>query len=203
MEVDPFDLLPPFRYCSIDLYDIEDVENYAPGGYHPVNIGDVISSGERNYEIVHKLGHGGCATIWLVRSGTQSKSYHAMKILCADDADNPDRELAIFEHLKTVAGDGHPNVVDLHDSFKVTGPNGEHQCLVFPVLGPKLEMMYSQNMISGAVRHVMCRQIASATAFLHHHGVCHGDLTPRNVVFELPGIQSMTLDGFFHLLGPI
>lgn len=29
------------------------------------------------------------------------------------------------------------------------------------------------------------------------------DLTPYNIVFELPNIESMTLDGFFQLLGPI
>ncbi|CAK7275598.1 hypothetical protein SEPCBS57363_006788 [Sporothrix epigloea] len=161
----------------MDLYDIEDVEKYAPGGYHPVDIGDVISSAKCDYEVVHKLGHGGCATVWLVRSETQSTSYHALKILCADDANNPDRELAIFEHLEKVAEAGHPNVVDLHDSFKVIGPNGEHQCLVFSVLGPKLEVMYDLAItisISSAVRHDMCRQIASAAAFLHDHGVCHG-----------------------------
>lgn len=182
MEIDPFDLLPPFRYRSMGLYDIEDVEKYAPGGFHPVDIGEIISSAKCDYEVVHKLGHGGCATVWLVRSGAQSTSYHALKILCADDADYPNHELAVLEHLKKVARAGHPNVVDLHDSFKLSGPNGEHQCLVFPVLGPKVEMMNNQTMISGPVRHDICRQVASAAAFLHDHGVCHGGkLHPSSV----------------------
>ncbi|CAK7568720.1 MAG: hypothetical protein SEPTF4163_006721, partial [Sporothrix epigloea] len=115
-----------YRYCAISSDEIEDVEKYAPGGYHPVDIGDVISSGKHEYEVIHKLGHGGFATVWLVRSGLQSTSYHALKVLCADKADYIDPELAIFEHLKKVAAAGHPNVVDLHDSFKITGPNGEH-----------------------------------------------------------------------------
>ncbi|CAK7275477.1 hypothetical protein SEPCBS57363_006703, partial [Sporothrix epigloea] len=129
-----------FRYCPTSFDEVEDVEKYAPGGYHPVDIGDVISSGEREYEVIHKLGHGGFATVWLVRSGAQSTSYHALKILCPDRADHTDPELAIFQHLKKVAAAGHPNVVDLHDSFKITGPNGEHRCLVLPVLGPRLEL---------------------------------------------------------------
>ncbi|CAK7275520.1 hypothetical protein SEPCBS57363_006732, partial [Sporothrix epigloea] len=129
MDEDYFDRLPPFRYCSIRLESFEDTQKYAPGGYHPVDIGDVISSGEREYEVIHKLGHGGFSTVWLVRSGEQSVTYHALKILCAEDADDPDPELAILEHLKKVASAGHPNVVDLHDSFKITGPNGEHKCL--------------------------------------------------------------------------
>ncbi|CAK7275182.1 hypothetical protein SEPCBS57363_006549 [Sporothrix epigloea] len=124
MDDDYFNSLPPFRYCATRLDDIEDVKKYAPGGFHPVDVGSVISSGERNYEVVHKLGHGGCATIWLVRLGAQSPTYHALKVLCADNVDYPDRELAIFKHLKAVAGDGHPNVVDLQESFKISGPNG-------------------------------------------------------------------------------
>ncbi|CAK7273993.1 hypothetical protein SEPCBS57363_005934 [Sporothrix epigloea] len=171
---DYFDRLPPFRFCGTKVAYVEDTQKYAPGGYHPVDIGDVISSGEREYEVIHKLGHGGFATVWLVRSGVQSTSYHALKILCADGDDYVDPELAIFEHLKKVAAAGHPNVVDLHDSFKITGPNGEHKCLVLPVLGPALELMQDSATIPIAVRHDMCRQVASATAFLHHHGVCHG-----------------------------
>ncbi|CAK7275186.1 hypothetical protein SEPCBS57363_006551 [Sporothrix epigloea] len=116
MDEDYFDSLPPFRFHGTRLEEIEDIENYAPGGYHPVEIGDVISSGEREYEVVHKLGHGGYATVWLVRSGEQLTTYNALKILCADDADYVDPELAIFEHLKKVAADGHPNVMDLQDS---------------------------------------------------------------------------------------
>ncbi|CAK7568562.1 MAG: hypothetical protein SEPTF4163_006557 [Sporothrix epigloea] len=171
---DYFDRLPPFRYCGTRLDNVEKTQKYAPGGYHPVDIGDVISSGEREYEVIHKLGHGGFATVWLVRSGVQSTSYHALKILCADGDDYVDPELPIFEYLKKVAAAGHPNVVDLHDSFKITGPNGEHKCLVFPVLGPRLGLMEDPVAIPVAVRHDICRQVASATAFLHQHGVCHG-----------------------------
>src|SRR5690349_10818350 len=37
--------------------DVEDLEDYAPGGYHPTLIGDTFCSGR--YTIVHKLGYGG------------------------------------------------------------------------------------------------------------------------------------------------
>ncbi|CAK7275519.1 hypothetical protein SEPCBS57363_006731 [Sporothrix epigloea] len=163
-----------YQYCAISSDEIENVEKYTPGGYHPVDIGDVISSDEHDYEVVHKFGYGGFATVWLVRSGAQSTSYHALKILCADRADYADPELAIFQHLKKVAATGHPNVVELYDSFKITGPNGEHKCLVLPVLGPGLTKLWASTTLSSAVRRDMCRQVASATAFLHQHGVCHG-----------------------------
>ncbi|XP_044715592.1 uncharacterized protein HRG_10773 [Hirsutella rhossiliensis] len=56
--------LPPFRYRQPQMACVEDVEKYVPGGYHPVDIGDVIHTGEQSYQIIHKLGHGGSSTVW-------------------------------------------------------------------------------------------------------------------------------------------
>ena len=66
--------------------------------------------------------------------------------------------------------------MELHDSFKILGPNGEHQCLVFPVLGPSLEDMMKANALSGPVRHQICQQLANAVSFLHENGVFHGGI---------------------------
>lgn len=166
------DTPPPFRYRQPLMHDVEDVERYCPGGYHPVDIGDVLCSGERAYEIVHKLGHGGFSTVWLVRSPAQKPLYFALKILSADVVHVP--ELNFFHHLRNVAASGHPNLMDLQDSFKVVGPNGEHHCLVFPVLGPSLQNSKAAKALSPITRHRVCQQIAAAVAFLHQHQICHG-----------------------------
>ncbi|QLI69139.1 Serine/threonine-protein kinase AFC3 [Metarhizium brunneum] len=182
---------------------VEDAEKYASGGYHPVDIGDTICNGERAYEVIHKLGHGGFSTVWVVRSCAPSPSYFALKILCAEAVDMTDGELNVLQHLRTVAGPGHPNVVVLYDSFKISGPNGKHCCLSFPVLGPSLQKINVSAALSSNMRHQVCQQVASAMAFLHHHGVCHGDLTASSIVFELPDIQSMSPARVSQLLGPV
>jgi serine/threonine protein kinase len=166
---------PPSRYRWPRLDHVEDVERYVPGGYHPVDLNDVIANGDRKYAIVAKLGHGGFATVWLVRSsrGDSNPAYFALKILCADIAD--DDELAILQHLQT-ASTGHPNIIELYDSFKISGPNGEHQCLVFPVLGPSLGDITDANILSGPIRYQVCQQMASAISFLHKNGICHGGM---------------------------
>lgn len=45
--------------------DIEELEAYTPGGFHPTDIGDQFCDGR--YEVVHKLGYGGYSLIWLAQ----------------------------------------------------------------------------------------------------------------------------------------
>ncbi|KAF1963757.1 kinase-like protein [Byssothecium circinans] len=178
---------PEFLYRQPRMDDVENVEAYKPGGYHPIDIGDKIGTGNQQYQVVHKLGYGGFSTVWLVHPLGETSSYFALKVLRADVVHV--NELEVLQHLKAAAGPGHPNVVVLHDPFKVSGPNGEHHCLVFPVLGPSLYRTAVLKALPSPVRHRICEQLSSALAFLHSHGICHGDLTPSNVVFELPAAR--------------
>ena len=38
------------------------VEDYHPGGYHPVHLGDVFNN---QYKVLRKLGEGSYSTVWL------------------------------------------------------------------------------------------------------------------------------------------
>jgi serine/threonine-protein kinase SRPK3 len=46
------------------LPKIEHREEYRPGGFHPVHIGDRFGTAGR-FRVIHKLGRGGLATVWL------------------------------------------------------------------------------------------------------------------------------------------
>jgi len=50
---------------SVLTEDEEDLEDYRPGGYHPVSIGDEFNSSR--YVVVRKLGWGHFSTVWLAR----------------------------------------------------------------------------------------------------------------------------------------
>ena len=43
----------------------EPVEDYRPGGFHPVHFGDLLHHGQ--YKIVRKLGYGAFSTVWLAK----------------------------------------------------------------------------------------------------------------------------------------
>ena len=62
------------------IENVERMEYYQPGGYHPVKIGDHFHN---RYEIVHKLGHGAYSTIWLARD-EKSDRYVSLKVCTAD-----------------------------------------------------------------------------------------------------------------------
>ncbi len=48
------------------------IEDYRPGGLHPIHLGDTLD-GDR-YKILRKLGYGSFSTVWLARDA-QSVSF--------------------------------------------------------------------------------------------------------------------------------
>jgi serine/threonine protein kinase len=158
----------PDQFDLTDFLDVEDLERYAPGGFHPVHIGDTFN---HRYKVIHKLGSGGFATIWLARDRLDSR-YVALKIVAADASDNY-RDLSwVNERLQDGPGTFFTAAVD---SFRLQGPNGRHFCEVMPVLGPSMARLsgYDCRLRPWAARR-MGLQIAQALALLHSQGLCHG-----------------------------
>lgn len=106
------------------IMDVESLENYVPGGYHPIMIGDILHD---RYRIVDKIGY---ATVWLSYD-TRQKCYVAVKVRTADSA------LQEAETLRAISSQaplpspsclGRDSIPSLLDEFKVYGPNGTHRC---------------------------------------------------------------------------
>ena len=121
---------PPFSHVLIYQWqeEVEDLEGYHVGGYHPVRIGDVYSDGR--YRVVHKLGFGSYSTVWLARD-SQLNRYVALKIIVAE-ASKDTSENRILRHLQQTTGESsirHRFVTSLLDEFYLDGPNGRHLCL--------------------------------------------------------------------------
>ncbi|GKZ64950.1 hypothetical protein AnigIFM63309_000378 [Aspergillus niger] len=54
---------------------VETLEEYVPGGYHPIMVGDLLHN---RYCIVDKLGSGGYSTVWLAHDTVIKRSHHAL-----------------------------------------------------------------------------------------------------------------------------
>lgn len=51
-------------YNLLTLEAVEDVQEYGPGSFHPIHLGDVY---DERYKILHRLDDGGYSTTWLAR----------------------------------------------------------------------------------------------------------------------------------------
>lgn len=70
-------------------------------------------------------------------------------------------------------------IVQLLDSFSHHGPNGIHQCLVFELLGPAVDIVlqdYSEgcDKLDPEIILRMSTQLLRAIKFIHSAGMCHG-----------------------------
>ncbi|KAJ6785229.1 hypothetical protein PWT90_05107 [Aphanocladium album] len=172
---------------------------YGPGGLHPVNLGDVFKDGR--YEVVHKLGFGKSATVWLAED-LQEVAWVALKICKANATES--QELAMLDVLQQSPASEY--VAELYDHFFHAGPNGTHLCIVMSVLGPSLsnrimECRKHRNPLTTQQKLQLAMQLLQALNTLHSAGFSHGDLSPGDVVFNVENLQKLNRQQLFELVG--
>lgn len=156
--------------------DVEDLEGYMPGGYHPTLIGDTFCSGR--FTIVHKLG-GGYSTIWLA-CDQQLQRYVSLKILVAGASQNSCESEILHVLMK---GDlncvGRQFIPLLLDQFSFDGPNGHHQCLVAEPTGCSIASSKENStnfMFPRDAARSITAQLIMGLSYLHANDVCHGGM---------------------------
>ncbi|KAF8972588.1 kinase-like protein [Flammula alnicola] len=189
-----------FHFSSVET--TEDMTRYVPGGYHPIVLGDILcpspedsESGSRRYRIMHKLGFGSYATVWLAQKTDSSETFVAVKITAADGI--PTREAAMLEAAsKMQTNDGQPpHVATLLDHFTLHGPNGTHSVLVTDVVVPVLSLLsHSQSLPPW--RKAAAHGLAQAVAQLHATAIVHGDLHLGNIGLPCPMPQLADQDSY-------
>lgn len=194
----------------------ESSKDYRPGGYHPVELGDLFFN---RYLVVQKLGWGHFSTVWLCKDTTYG-TFVAMKVqksapnyteAALDEIDlllkisknykEPLWVTSIKEYLKQdikkIEKKGvTPDqcfVVQLLNTFSHTGVNGTHICLIFEVLGVNLLEIIKFYQYKGIPIN-LCRSISKQVLigldYLHRIcGIIHTDLKPENVIVQLTQAQ--------------
>jgi len=166
--------LPSMRYQWQE--DVEDLEEYCQGGYHPLSINDELSHGR--YRIVHKLGFGTHSTVWLAHDKT-CKMYVAIKIAKSATM-NASHERSILKHLhknkESQINPGIRVVPSLLDHFVLEGPNGRHQCLVSRPSRCSLSISKEASetcLFPLNAARAMAAQLILGVNYLHSNGVVH------------------------------
>ncbi|GMT20121.1 hypothetical protein PFISCL1PPCAC_11418, partial [Pristionchus fissidentatus] len=167
----------------------EDPKDYKRGGYHPVSIGDVFNG---KYHVIRKLGWGHFSTVWLCWD-TNQRRFVALKIVKSAEHYTE----AALDEIKLLLGirdgdsaDPHRDkVVQLLDSFSITGVNGNHICMVFEVLGCNLLKLIIRSNYAGLeiekVRSII-RQVLEGLDYMHTKcQIIHTDIKPENVLVTM------------------
>ncbi|KAL7266799.1 hypothetical protein RUND412_010637 [Rhizina undulata] len=170
----------PERVYNLIHTGLEELEDYSVGGYHPIDINDLVLDG--HYKIVHKLGHGAFSTVWLARDQQQQR-YVSLKFSMAD-ASEESSEGQVLRYLQDASNPtcaAHPGrqfVLKLLDEFEVEGPNGRLRCIVTDVLGPSIRWMKEEASEDGLLPLNIVRKVASQVAkgiaYLQACRVVHG-----------------------------
>ena len=166
---------PHFRPIYSWQDDVEDLEDYRWGGYHPIQLGDDLSN--RRYHVVHKLGYGRSSTVWLVRDRVENQ-YVSLKVLTARHSELS-REVDIRNRLG--CGDRHhpgrPFVLSPLTEFYIDGPNGRHLCLISEVVGPSIlevKNAAEHGMLPIEAAQNITAQLALGLSYVHSCGITHG-----------------------------
>ena len=165
--------------------EIENLENYEPDGFHPVDLFDVLDG---RFKVIYKLGFGGIAMVWLCYELEFSR-WRAVKINAASHSSGDSPELKILQTMRdkgiTPAELDAMHIVVPFETFWLEGPNGRHLCSVMPVMGPRLSEWREELPTNSESISKICYQLTEGLSYLHDIGVAHGDFRPANVLTQL------------------
>lgn len=151
-----------FEYNWID--GAESLENYCPGGFHPIMIGDVLRG---RYRIVDKLGFGGYSTVWLALD-TCLHRYVAVKVGTACSS------MQESKILRALASPGHDSIPIPLDEFELNGPNGTHLCYTMIPAQCNLREASFSRLFPLEVTRALSGRLTLVIAYMHSRGYVHG-----------------------------
>ncbi|KAL4917368.1 hypothetical protein BDW62DRAFT_218176 [Aspergillus aurantiobrunneus] len=172
---------------------IEPLDYYVKRRFHPVHLMDTFQ--DTRYRVIRKLGYGSFSTVWLARD-TRLDRYVALKIGQAESS--PTGEAAIYTRLAETKLTSHPgchHYLPLLDHFRVSGPNGRHQALVYEPMGASVtevkDAVFPHSPLPLWTAKSILWQTLLGLDFMLANDVVHGDVQPRNLLFTLDNLAHM------------
>ncbi|KAF4465035.1 CMGC SRPK kinase [Fusarium albosuccineum] len=187
------------RIDSSQLVEEEKLPFYRRQDYYPMRIGQVIQG---SYQIVAKLGYGTTSTVWLSRDLRNDK-FWVLKVHINTLKQN--QELAVYQHLSGLGLDhpGRQHVRQFQDTFKLSGPHGEHDVFVMPPLGMSLrtlQELQKDNVFQQTLVTTTLDQTLLGLNYLHDASVIHTDIHSDNLLIAITddSILSTVEDNELH-----
>ncbi|QDS74126.1 hypothetical protein FKW77_009914 [Venturia effusa] len=167
----------------------ESLDRYSPDDFYPVAVGEVLNS---SYKVLGKLGYGAHSTVWLCRH-IRDQTFVAVKVCTRNGQQSArvHRELQFYERVSSIKSNHHGQsfVRGLLGTFEVTGPAGQHLCLVHPPMHMTirdLQYMNDSRRLNEPILRWTLANVLSALAFLHDEAeVIHTDVNPSNIMLTV------------------
>ncbi|CAI6311333.1 unnamed protein product [Periconia digitata] len=187
---------------------LEKIYDYEPNGHHPLHLGDILN---KRYKILHKLGSGGYANVWLCCDETYDSRassgprYLAVKVIMAAASKSSCSELRVNKLIAMgIAEDVAAELFCIPlDQFSIDGPNGTHLAFVYPLLGPRVSRLFNKaedEDFEHTLRK-LAAQVTRGMSALHARGICHGDFRPANILTRIQNLDHLSEAELFDLIG--
>ncbi len=147
--------------------------------------GAPLSAGTRlgPYEIQFPLGAGGMGEVYLAED-TRLHRKVAIKLLPADSVNDEDAKRRLLREARAAAALDHPNICTIHE---VNEAEGRPFIVMQYVEGETLAASMVRKPLDLVHALTVARQVASALAEAHRHGIVHLDIKPQNIMLAPHG----------------
>ena len=129
------------------------------------------------YQILEKLGAGGMGEVFLGHDPRLERRV-ALKCLTSAASLTADGHARVLREARAVARLTHPHIASVYD---VLEQDGRAFIVMEYVEGISLAAHLASGPLPAAEVRLIVRQLASALAAAHAHGVIHRDLKPANI----------------------
>nr|QBK89165.1 MAG: dual-specificity protein kinase [Mimivirus LCMiAC02] len=140
------------------------------------------------YIIIHKIGDGTFATVWLAYN-VNNKKYYAIKIQRADESELAEEEIEFLQTIKK-----HKHITELKGNFSYKFDDDIHICLVFDLLGGSLDDIIKRKHEEGlpieVIKKIICQLLIAIDATVSIYELVHTDIKPENILIK--GIDDKT-----------
>lgn len=148
------------------------------------------------YDIINRIGAGSMGTVYQVTDRTDSR-LHALKVVRKVDVSDPVNKLSMRRETAALTRFKHPNIVRFHHAYE----DARYFFLATEYC--------SQGDLTALLRRTsvgvpedqalsIMRQVFSALAYLHSHGVSHRDVKLQNVLIAPDGSVRLADLGLVH-----
>src|ERR1041384_5396771 len=135
------------------------------------------------YKILRRLGKGGMGEVYLAED-TQLERPVALKFLSPEFVGDNWARRQLIKEAQAVAALDHPNICSVHGLEVI----GDHSFIVMQyVEGETLGDLIRARALTTSEVAQLARQIISAIAEAHAHGIIHRDIKPKNIMVTPSG----------------